>query len=678
MTSEISPRKYRADIDGLRCIAVVAVVLFHAGGLFLPGGFSGVDIFFVISGYLIGGHIYGDLIRSEFSYAKFYQRRAKRILPALYVVLGAVLVFGVLVLSPDEYKSLGQSALAATASASNILFWRTGNYFASSADYKPLLMTWSLGVEEQFYLVIPLLMVVLWRLRQNVLLPFLTTITAASFALSWYLSTHLPTPGFYLLPSRIWELGTGVVLAIIEARKAAPFLQRSSVSNALGLIGLAGILLPIFLLHSTTPFPGLAALPTVIGTAMILVSNGSWINNKLLSLKPAVATGRVSYSFYLWHWPILVFLRICFGGRLPLIWGLSAVGAAFGISFLSYSWIEQPFRRSQRRPGPLLLRYAAVSAGFLIVTAAIALDHGLPQRFGSGLSATAERQHALIVDDPCLLGNGSSTPSEADLCRGTQSADLIAIWGDSHAAALAPALRAIASREGYRVEEFAKTACPPLVGVGRQYRELPNHAQECITFNRRVLNEIIAEPRIKTAVLTAYWEAPFDPNSDNGKLARFVGTGLGVIDGDQARAVFESSLRSTIAQLQSSGKRVVVIGDVPVFSVDPLATMWSSRIFLRRRLVEYMTHRDAGEIDPGSERPADLTSEQTGARALLRKTALSIPGVSYWDPRVSLCKGQGICFYRISGVPLYIDTNHLSLEGGLKALDGWSIYEKQH
>jgi peptidoglycan/LPS O-acetylase OafA/YrhL len=216
----VADRVYRPDVDGLRAMAILPVVLYHAGVTWLPGGFSGVDLFFAISGYLIGGHIYRDLCRGTFRYASFYQRRAKRILPTLFVVLVAVLVVCGWLYSPYELRAVGSSAAATVASVSNILFVHGGGYFAARSENNPLLMTWSLGVEEQFYFLIPLLMVGLCKLRQRLVLPMILLVAMVSFGFAWVELGRHPTADFYLLPSRAWELALGVGLAIFEARAA--------------------------------------------------------------------------------------------------------------------------------------------------------------------------------------------------------------------------------------------------------------------------------------------------------------------------------------------------------------------------------------------------------------------------------------------------------------------------
>ena len=378
--SVLPDQSYRPDIDGLRAIAILSVVLYHAGAPLITGGYTGVDIFFVISGYLIGGHIFSELRAGNFSYLRFYQRRVKRILPAFYVVLAFAMLAALLLLTPSETKEFGRSAFAATLSASNILFWRITNYFNPTNELNPLLMTWSLGVEEQFYAVIPLLMVLLARIRRGWLMPAIFAICTVSFLFAWL---ELPKHSifvFYMLPSRAWELGVGVALAVIESNRKRAALS-GPLAQAASVTGIVLMLAPVFLFTKATPFPGAAALPSVLGAALVVAAPLSWMNRRLLSLRPLTFVGRVSYSWYLWHWPLLAFAHILYGDNLPAVASVLAVAAAFAAAVLSYYLVEQPLRKSRRAPAPLLLRYAAVSLAILAACAFVWRSQGVPQRF---------------------------------------------------------------------------------------------------------------------------------------------------------------------------------------------------------------------------------------------------------------------------------------------------------
>lgn len=664
------PTAYRADIDGIRAIAVLGVVLFHAQVPFLVGGFSGVDIFFVISGYLIGGHIFAELQLRRFSFLNFYRNRAKRILPALYVVLTAVFVAGVALLSPTELRDLASSLFSTTASASNLWFWKTLGYFAPAAELNPLLMTWSLGVEEQFYFVIPVLLVVMFRIGRRSILPVLLLLTTISFALACYQLTHNPISAFYLPTGRAWELCAGVILAILQAQR--PELWRKSsgaASNLTGFFGLLFVCVPLFVLKSSTPFPGLAAVPSVFGTIALLASGESFVSRRILSQRTLGFIGKVSYSFYLIHWPLLAFLRVLQGDKLPVSTGLAAVAIAFLLAIASYFLVETPFRASKRKPGPLLVRYAVLSLLILLVSAGVYKLGGLRSRFPAAASLDARATTSL--KDPCIISDGQDRPNLAPICTAAnQPGPHIALWGDSHAAAVASSLKELAATSGYQLEEFAKPVCPPLLGVGRYYREKPLRVAECVRFNQTVMDRLLARAQIKVVVLYAYWDAAFNPLFDTGKLA--INKSEIALTQEHGEILFQQGLHSTLDALTAAGKRVVILGDTPSFDLDPIWRMRTSAIPLRLKLAEIL-NRNARPIDTGSDVPNDESKEQRAEGQLLKAVALTYPAVTYWDMRDRLCSSTNECRYRDNALPLFYDTNHLSSYGGRVALEGLTL-----
>jgi peptidoglycan/LPS O-acetylase OafA/YrhL len=651
-------RLYRPDIDGLRALAILSVVLYHAGLPALGGGFTGVDIFFVISGYLIGGQIYAELHNGCFSYLRFYQRRAKRILPAFFAVLGFVLLASLLLLSPLEAAQTARSAVAATMSSSNILFWATANYFEPKSELNPLLMTWSLGVEEQFYAVIPLLMVLLARLRRNWLLPAILGICAASFLYSWWQLGIAPTQAFYLLPARAWELGIGVAAAAAELNRKPRALPPLAV-ELLSLAALAALLAPVFLLTAASPFPGPAALPSVAGAALLIALPGSWISRRLLSLPPLTLIGRVSYSWYLWHWPLLALLRIVYGGAAPWPAPLLAIGASLALATLSYRFIEQPFRRSTRPAKALLLRYALVSLFPLAVFSALWLTHGLPRRFPA-LAVMEASEHA-IKSDPCLVGE-KDRPNRTAACYDVSAGQgSVAIWGDSHAAAIAPGLRAAARAQGYGFVEFAKNSCPPLTGATHYLPQVPLRAEACSRFNGETLGLLKAEPRIRVVILAASWAAPFNRTPMDGWLTTAAASRQSRPPSLEAsRQLFTESLTASILALQAAGKQVIVLQDTPNFDFDPMLRVRTAQIPARRILAAWMGA--PGATDPGVASPAADASIPLSA-SLIRQAAAPYPGVKVVDLRAALCPSPALCAYRDGGQLLFIDSSHLSPYG---------------
>lgn len=336
---------YRKEIDGLRAIAVLPVMFFHAGFNGFSGGFLGVDIFFVISGYLITSIILKQKEAGTFSLATFYERRIRRIFPALFFILLVCLPFAWLWLLPHELKDFGQSLMAVSIFVSNIFFWQESDYFAADAEMIPLLHTWSLAVEEQYYLLFPLLIIILWPIfkgKANKLSVFFLLVAIASLAFSEWAWRHYPEANFYLLPSRAWELLAGVLAALYL------FQRKPEGNQAISLLGLAMILGSIFFLSNKLPFPSLYTLIPVTGTVLIILfaSHATWVG-KLLSTPALVGIGLISYSAYLWHQPIFVFARLQSFQELPAWQFLVLIVLTLILAFLSWKFIEQPFRNRQ-------------------------------------------------------------------------------------------------------------------------------------------------------------------------------------------------------------------------------------------------------------------------------------------------------------------------------------------
>ncbi|MEI7732725.1 MAG: acyltransferase [Verrucomicrobiota bacterium] len=385
--------RYRPEVDGLRAIAVLAVVLFHSG-LGLPGGYIGVDVFFVISGYLITSLIINDLQQGKFTLANFWERRARRIIPALVTVVLATLIAGWFLLLPKDYVALGKSAACQSVFGANIHFWLTpvGGYFtAGTADEMPLLHTWSLAVEEQFYMIVPLTLAAIFRFpglrTRRMLLAIFSTGILASFLVSVYGVAHHRSAAFYLLPTRAWELLLGSALAIFPS---SWIIRHRLTRESASYLGLAGILFACFFYTDTTPFPGLAALPPCLGTALIV-----WSNNRLAGDSPPTSLGRflatravvfvglISYSLYLWHWPIFAFSKYYLAGE-PCAFGYRIAMVALGLilAILSWRFIETPFRQKSvcgNRKSIFRFAVTALAISFAFGTAIFSLK-GLPSR----------------------------------------------------------------------------------------------------------------------------------------------------------------------------------------------------------------------------------------------------------------------------------------------------------
>ena len=394
---------YRPEVDGLRALAVVPVILFHAGIPAFAGGFVGVDVFFVISGYLIASIIVEEMRRGTFSFATFFERRARRIIPALYAVLLVTLPLGWLFMLPDNFENLGQSVVATVGVSNNVLLWLTSGYWDLSNEFKPLLHTWSLGVEEQFYFVFPLVLLALVPRGTRVTLWVFAIAAAASLvAAQWFVLTK-PLAAFFLLPMRAWELLLGAMFAVTCSAARPHALQLGRIGAALAWLGLALILAPVFVYDSTTPFPGIAALPPTVGTLLVIMfASSSNLVGRVLSWRVLVAIGLGSYSAYLWHQPLFAFIRLL-SPEHPKAWvWIMAIAATAVLAYLSWRFIEQPFRSRTRFSRRAVFALTLVVGG-LIGAAGLAIDRraGFPERIpaiGSSTDGGGRQARATYVD----------------------------------------------------------------------------------------------------------------------------------------------------------------------------------------------------------------------------------------------------------------------------------------
>jgi peptidoglycan/LPS O-acetylase OafA/YrhL len=358
MSNHLTHPKYRADIDGLRAIAVLSVVGFHAFPDWIFGGFIGVDVFFVISGFLISSIIFGNLEKNSFNYVEFYSRRIKRIFPALILVLVLSFTFGWYVLLPDEFQQLVKHIAAGSGFVSNFTLWDESGYFDNSADTKPLLHLWSLAIEEQFYILWPLLLRLVWKHKWN-FLTLTVSIAVASFVLTIYLVNNNPIAAFYSPLSRFWELMIGGILAYLTLHKPQHLPQRPNLQSAIGLMSIA---IGILLINKDRAFPGYWALIPCVGAFLLISAGpGAWLNRNILGNKLLVWVGLISYPLYLWHWPLLVFSKIVLGRNLIIVDKLIIIAVSIGFAYLTYLLLETPIRKkSTSKKSTIVLSIVAV------------------------------------------------------------------------------------------------------------------------------------------------------------------------------------------------------------------------------------------------------------------------------------------------------------------------------
>lgn len=639
---------FREDIDGLRAVAVLPVVLFHAGIPGFSGGFIGVDVFFVISGFLITGILLRSLDEGTYSIRHFYERRIKRILPALSLVLFVSTLVALIVYLPETLKNYGKSLASVSVFGSNFFFWKSIGYFAERPDTQPLLHTWSLAVEEQFYIFYPLLLWILARRAIDVRRALLV-VGAISLALSIYAMGGHKGANFYLLPTRAWELMVGGVIA------ASPrFDLRSQLRNALAIVGILMIGACVALYTDKTPFPGAAAIPPVLGTALVVLSGHNRSNDgyALLRSPSLVVVGRASYSFYLWHFPALAFAIYLTAGKLPLLTALVVCAGSLLAALLTLKFLEDPVRRS-RKTRAVALPLAAMAA--LGVTGGmIGLSNGLPGRLPSASLAVASVQNDQYVHHKeCMsLDTTIVRPSKACFLGDRSRPPHVILWGDSHAMVTATSMEAAAKKQ-HASFLFAATAdCPPGLGfeISQQYLSTMTSAPSyryCGQYNRDML-ALALTPAIRTVVISSRWtnwrlDEPLI-NGDEPPDVRLEVNGHAADKGAN-KGIFRRGFAELVERLTSEGKQVVIVGPLPEPRNDVPKLLYVQRFGF------------APPPDPVSR--SEFERRHSQIIGYFRELATKYP-ITFIEPVDTLCS-QGSCPIVDRDVPRFFDDNHLTV-----------------
>ncbi len=620
---------YRPDIDGLRALAILSVVGYHAFPDWAPGGFVGVDIFFVISGYLITGIIARALDKSRFSLREFYARRIRRIFPALTFVLLCCLLAGSATLWNSEYAHLGKHALLGGAFLANFGYWREAGYFDAAAQTKPLLHLWSLGIEEQFYLLWPLLLTFAWRFVNP--LRLLTAIAVLSLGWDLYLTSVDSVAAFYSPLSRFWELGCGGLLAMISHARPHYFAHSARRQTALGVIGLALVAMAFLALNKNVPFPGWRALLPVIGACLMIAAGPQGpVNRWILSNPLAVWFGVISYPLYLWHWPLLTFANITIGEEPSRALRIALVLGSIILAWLTYQLIEKParFRLQPARAVPALitLMLAVVAA-----SAYIYADGGLPGRFPAGqaqIAAGLDTQKLIESwEDNARFGichlQEAGQKIRAAACI-EKKRPLVMLWGDSHAASLYAGLRHLQEQESYNfgIAQMTQGGCGPML-------DLPTltFRKDCNKLNRQILGQAaLLMPDL--IILDAAWihgDYPLPQDQIAGRVVSTV---------DQIRAASPQS-------------RILVIGPAPRWTSD-LPAYYRNSIIFHGRIPDLYTDR---HLDRST-----LTLDAD------MKSKLAAAHINYLSVLDDLCR-NGTCLTRLAQDTLDIldiDDQHLS------------------
>ena len=619
---------YRRDIDGLRAIAVLAVILFHFGFPAISGGFIGVDIFFVISGYLITSIIVNDLNKGCFSFGDFYLRRARRILPALYVVLIASAVISLFLFLPKDLISFGKSLASTVFFGSNIFFMSETDYFDSSALVKPLLHTWSLSVEEQFYFIFPFFLVLIRKFQSRHFFGIIFVCFVLNLILSEFARDLSQTKTFYLSPLRAWEFMLGSLLTHPLARD----LGSMRVRHSAGIVGAVFLLFCLLFYTDLTPFPGFGALLPCMGTALIIYAGSGPVSivSKILSLKPMVYIGLRSYSLYLWHWPVLVFSTYMASEPPGPILSMVLILLALLMSILTYKFVELPFRKKKLFPEDckFVSTIVLISACLLVVAAGLTVSKGWPDRF-KGIEIL--EQHKATAFGHCAdipVADFQNTKCKVGSADYSES---FIVWGDSHAYAIAPAIDK-ASHE-IRKSGFlsSNSGCPPLVNAS-------GLDENCSVYNKYILENL--NPGM-TVFLSARWNYYVKKSKINHEGF----PSLHLASEERSMDVLKNSLIDTIAAIRDKGARPVIIRpevefykDVPEFFFLTGLGISVSRTELEEN------NRDVNAI-------IDFISSEHGVSSI---NVLDL-----------LCDADA-CDSVVDKEPLYIDNDHLSSIGASK------------
>lgn len=621
---------YRADIDGLRAIAILAVIFFHAFPEYITGGFVGVDVFFIISGYLITGIIYRALIKNSFSFSDFYARRIRRIFPALLFLLVIITIITLPFLTFGERIQLGKQIKWASFFSENIYIVKQGaGYFALKTELMPLMHLWSLGVEEQYYIIYPLLCFIIWKINKNWILASLLFFSVASFFSSVLLFDYFPNGTFFLLHSRFWELCLGGILAIFHQKgfNDIPILDSKKHQEFFSFMGLTFILLGIFLFNNRMEYPGVLTLLPTLGTCLIIASPKATIN-RYLSIKSFVFIGLISYTWYLWHWPFLALVRSLNKGELPSFeFRLLLIFISLLFALFSYFYIEFPIRK--KKLNFVLITSLCVLMGITGMLGSLAprTSFIFPESYQKFVNFEKNKKNS-------FRNNACDEIPLQNVRYCWKSGDSPAEWaiiGDSHAKQLATGLGKLTSAP---IIILGNPGDPPLLGVKNPRTFKLETSEEIPSSN--IIHWIAKSPSIKFVILSARWErfsSQFRYSFDNKPVRS------GHLN------IFEKQLVKTIQLLKNSGKEVFVLLDNPhlpfdiedCFSLRPIETNKPSTC-------SFPASEGNETVDLYNKVVTKVTSQ------------LNVPLI---NPSSVFCE-DGVCKAEMNGRLLYEDRDHLS------------------
>ena len=653
--------QYLAHVDGLRALAILFVVVFHAWPEMLPGGFIGVDVFFVISGFLITRLIASEMAHGEFSFAAFFARRVRRLFPAAILMVSAVLAVGSLILLPATLSELGKSLVYISFMIVNVHFYQTAGYFSAPVEEKPLLHMWTLAVEDQFYLTWPLLLVLLAAfLPRRGIIAVVIGLAVASFVHAQVNVVTAPDYAFYILWPRAWELLAGCILALVAPYVSVPARMAAVAQFA----GLAMIFAAAGILHPGIAFPGLSVLPVVLGTVLAIAGGvgQTSLATRILASRPAVFIGLISYSLYLWHWPILSLSSSAMSRPLSPLETAAAVTASGLIAVLSWRFVERPFRRRSATPG--MGQYRVIAAGavpFVLLSlagAGIRIDDGLPWRFdgSAGQSSPTCRKATRCAPPVTVITVSLAQMRHATSVAGSMvgNPDDIVVLGDSNGDQFVPAIARWASSAGLAGRQVTQSACAPLLGV-----HVPGRASAierlCDPYHERIVRFVEDNAGLKLAVLGGAWL---------GYQGRLEDRGLEYLNPNATdeytprlgpTADFEAALARTIDYLIGRGIKVHIVAQISHFAVLP---------------TKCILGRVAARVDAETcgIPSAEVLKRHHVVDEAIRRIARNRPGVTASFPSTLICRDQMCLPYR-DGVYMYRNGGHLSRAGAYKIQD---------
>jgi len=654
--------KYRSEIDGLRSIAVIPVMLFHAGFTHFSGGFVGVDIFFVISGYLITSIILSEKEKGKFSIINFYDRRARRILPALYLVMLVSLFFAWFCLFPRDFEDFSKSLMAVSLFSSNFLFWSESGYFDTASELKPLLHTWSLAVEEQFYILFPLFLSLVWWLRKRWVLSAIVLLGIFSFLLAEWGAQNKPSATFFLLPTRAWELMLGASSAfyLFYGRNNQVFIKGDKfISEALSLLGLAFIFLSVFIFDEKTPFPSVYALLPTIGTVLIILfCSGETVVGKLLRTKILVGIGLISYSAYLWHQPLFAFAhhRSILEPGQTLLGGLVVISLI--LAYFSWKYVEAPFRSNQKFERKQIFFFSASGAVFFIIVGIAGdMTEGAPSRIDVRITEIQSINMSIFESQVETCWNGLvDNPSIDNACRigDTEIVPSFGLVGDSHAGALLHQLSMQSKQKGFSGVSYAFRSCPPLMSI--EPDKPTDGDMPCSSLRDSFFTGLLKSNSIPDIlVVNARWALLIEKNRfDNGE---------GGIEGgddwvwDLADENYSTTMTDVIVksirEMLDSGRKVILVYPVPEMG-------WQVPSHLAK------SYLIGGELQ---DKTASVSYQRFVSRNKRAIKALDSIGeyknLVRIKPSDYLCDSyvSNRCVAHLGEKPLYFDDNHLSSAG---------------